>query len=70
MAGQGGNPGGNGQHNRSHRPRPWPFPPRPWLVRARPWAGPPRPWAHWPPEPGAHGRIADGGGPKTRLETT
>jgi hypothetical protein len=34
MAGQGGDPSGGGRHNRSHRPRPWPFPPRPW-------AGPP-----------------------------
>jgi hypothetical protein len=47
--------------NRSRRPRPWPFRPRPWLVRARPWAA-------RIPEPGTHGRIADGGGPQTRLE--
>jgi len=31
-------------------------------VRARPWI--PRPL-----EPGVHGRIADGGGPESRLET-
>ena len=47
--------------NRSHRPRPWPFRPRPWLVRARPGAA-------RIPEPGTHGRIADGGGPEMRLE--
>ncbi len=35
---------------RSHRPRPWLFPPRPWT------------------KPGAHGRIADGGGPEWSLE--
>jgi hypothetical protein len=33
MARQSGNPGGDGQHDRSPRPRPWPF-------RARPWASP------------------------------
>jgi hypothetical protein len=49
----------DGRRNRSHRPRPWPFPPlsvsRPVLVR-----GPfrLRPWSARPPEPG---RIADGG---------
>jgi hypothetical protein len=45
------------------------------LFRRRPWAGP-RPSVAGsatvcgplgPPEPGAHGRIADGGGPKSRL---
>jgi hypothetical protein len=48
MAGQSGNLGGNGLHNRSHRPRPWPFPPPSvafsasvrGLIRGRPWAGP------------------------------
>ena len=31
------------------------------LVRARPWTA-------RTPKPGVHGRIADGGGPQTRLE--
>ena len=65
MAGQGGNPGGNGQHDRSCRPRPWPFPPPSvgWSVPVR---GPVRlrPWTARTPEPGTHGRIADGGGPQ------
>jgi hypothetical protein len=30
----------------------------------RPWVFPPRPWT----KPDVHGRIADGGGPQTRLE--
>ncbi len=69
MAGQGANSGGSGQRNRSHRPRPWIFPPpsvaRPLLVR-----GPsPSSVARTAPESGAHGRIADGGGPESRLET-
>ena len=53
------------------------------LVRARPWAGPwPSvgwsvpvrggfrfgSWTARTPKPGTHGRIADGGGPQTRLE--
>ena len=32
--------------------------------RPRPWDFQPRPWT----KPGAHGRIADGGGPGNRLE--
>ena len=58
MAGQSGNPGGSGLHNRSCRPRPWPFPPPSvgWSVL--------RPWTARTPKPGAHGRIADGGGPQ------
>ena len=75
MAGQGGNPGGSGLHDRSRRPRPWPFRPRPW---AGPW-----PSVSWSvrvrgrfthgrrtartPKPGAHGRIADGSGHKSLL---
>ncbi|HEX6453974.1 MAG TPA: tyrosine-type recombinase/integrase [Trebonia sp.] len=45
MAGQGGNPGGSGLRNRSHRPRPWPFP-RPsmgWSVLVRGPHGPQNP---------------------------
>jgi len=42
----------DGQRNRSHRPRPWLF-------------GPPS-VAFTAPESGAHGRIADGGGPKSQ----
>ena len=37
------------------------------LVRGRPWAVPPRSVDRSYPEPGAHGRIADGGRPKSRL---
>ena len=37
--------------------------------RRRPWLVPPPSVARAAPEPGAHGRIADGGGPKTRLGT-
>ena len=68
MAGQSGNPGGSGLHNRSCRPRPWPFP-RPSVG----WSAPVRGrFTHGPstartPKPGAHGHIADGGGPKSRL---
>ena len=77
MAGQGGNPGGSGLHNRSHRPRPWPFPPSSvdWSVavrgpvRARPWPACDGLSTARTPKPGTHGRIADGGGPKSRLET-
>jgi hypothetical protein len=58
---QSGNPGESGPHNRSHRSRPWPF-------RARPWAGPPSSVDFTAPKSGTHGRIADGGGPKSRLE--
>jgi len=68
MAGQSGNPGESGLRNRSHRPRPWPFPPPSvgWsvLVRGRFTHGR---WTARTPEPGAHGRIADGGRPKFRL---
>ena len=69
MAGQGGNPGGDGQHDRSCRPRPWPFPP-PSVGWSAPVRGPfrLRPWTARTPEPGTHGRIADGGSPQTRLE--
>ena len=45
LAGQSGNPGGNGLRNRSHRPRPWPFP-RPsvgWSVLVRGPHGPRNP---------------------------
>jgi hypothetical protein len=38
------------------------------LFRARPWAGPCPSVGRTALEPGAHGRIADGGGPRTRLE--
>jgi len=44
----------DGQHNRSYPGRPWPRVPS---VRD----------PHQFPEPGAHGRIADGGGPGPRL---
>jgi hypothetical protein len=49
MPGQRHKAGADGQRNRSHRPRPWVFPPRPWT------------------NPGAHGRIADGRGPRSCL---
>ena len=64
----------DGRRNRSHRPRPWPFPPlsvsRPVLVRGpfrlRPWsARPPEPGTHSgrrhcrPLHPAAHGRYLD-----------
>ena len=68
MPGQRGNPDGSGLHNRSHCPRPWPFPPPSmgWSVPVR---GPVRlrPWTARTPKPGTHGRIADGGSPQTRL---
>jgi hypothetical protein len=70
MAGQGGNPDGSGLQDRSHRPRPWPFPPpsvgRSVAVRGRFTHGR---WTARTPERGAHGRIADGGRPESRLET-
>src|ERR1019366_283898 len=51
------------------RPRPWPFLP-PSVARSAPVRGPfrLRPWPARPPQSGAHGRIADGGGPDSRLE--
>ena len=75
MAGQSGIRAGAVSY-RSHRPRPWPSPPPSvgWsvgvrgLVRARPWPVDHGRWTARTPEPGAHGRIADGGGPKSRLE--
>ena len=71
MAGQSGNPGGSGLHNRSCRPRPWPFP-RPSVGWSAPVRGRFLLFTHGPstartPKPGAHGHIADGGGPKSRL---
>lgn|SRR5215467_7570469 len=54
-AGQRQEAGLDGWYNRSRRPRPWPFRPRPWRTRS--------------PDSGAHGRIADGGGPQPGLET-
>src|ERR1039457_475978 len=48
----------DGQHTApalAARPRPWPFPPPSVAFTA--------------PKSGAHGRIADGGGPQSRLET-
>jgi hypothetical protein len=47
----------DGQHTApalAVRPRPWPFPPPSVAITA--------------PKSGAHGRIADGGGPQSRLE--
>jgi hypothetical protein len=60
MPGQGGNPGGDGQRNRSCRPRPWPFPPPSvrWSVAVRGRFRHGR-WTARTPEPGAHGRIDD-----------
>src|SRR6185437_3407579 len=54
MAGQGGNPGGAVGITAPTASVRGPF-------RLRPWAG-------RPPEPGAHGRRAEGGSPKLRLE--
>ena len=69
MAGQSGNPGGTvsitapaGPVRGLFRPRPWAGP-RPSVARSG--SGP---WTARTPEPGTHGRIADGGGPKSRLE--
>ena len=50
----------DGGTNRSRRLRPWPF-------RPRPWAGPCASVDRAAPKSGAHGRIADGGRPKSRL---
>ena len=47
--------GGDGRHNRSHRPRPRPFCPHPWPA--------------CPPASAAHGHVADGDGPEPRLRT-
>ena len=64
MAGQRRNPGEGGLHDRSHRPRPWPFRPASvgWSVAVR---GPACDGVSTArtPEPGVHGRIADGGAP-------
>jgi hypothetical protein len=38
-------------------------------VRPRPWPFPPPSVAFTAPKSGTHGRIADGGGPKSSLET-
>ncbi len=56
MAGQSGNPGGSGLHNRSWRPRPWPSAPVRGLVRARPWP--------------VHPRSVDRADPETRSPRT
>jgi hypothetical protein len=76
MAGQSRNLGESGLRNRSRRARPWPFPSSSvgWSVavrgpvRACPWPVPPRFVDRTDPKPGAHGRIAAGGRPKSRLE--
>jgi hypothetical protein len=61
MAGQTGNPGGSGLHNRSHRPPSVAFSvPVRGLVRGRPWAGP------WP----VHPRSVDRADPETRRART
>ena len=67
MAGQSGNPGERGLHNRSCLPRPWPSPPPsvacPWpsVGRSVPVRGGFRlgSWTARTPKPGTHGRIAD-----------
>src|SRR5450755_2191667 len=52
-AGQGQEAGLDGCYNRAHGPRPWPFPRSSVAPRS--------------PKSGAHGRIADGGSPKSAL---
>jgi hypothetical protein len=55
MAGQRGNPGGSGRHNRSHRPRPWPFP-RPSVARSASVRGPHGPEIRQPRTHSGHGK--------------
>jgi hypothetical protein len=62
MAGQSGNPGGAVGIIAPSGPVRGLFRPVRGLVRARPW--PAR-----TPKPGIHGRMADGGGPQSCLET-
>jgi len=59
MAGQSGNPGESGLRSRSHRPRPWPFPPPSvrWSVAVRGRFRRGR-WTARTTEPGTHGPRA------------